>query len=248
MRLEGKTAIVSGAARGIGMAIARRFAEEGAKVVIGDVLEKEGEATVEELRGEGYTVDFVRLDVTDEESWQGIVGTAEARHGSLNVLVNNAGLVDRKPILEAGLDQWGRVMGVNITGVFLGTKHAVPALRRAGGGSIINICSAYGLVGTTNSPAYSASKGGVRLFTKSTALEFAGENIRANSIHPGYVQTPMTAAYHATPAGQERLTRTPLGRFATPEDVANGALFLASDDATYMTGSELVIDGGLTAR
>jgi len=244
MRLEDKTALVTGAARGIGEAIARLFAREGAHVVIGDILEKEGEATAEDIRKGGGEARFVRLDVTVEESWQQAVKTIEDWHGRLDVLVNNAGLVDREAIQDTPLELWEQIMAVNITGVFLGTKHAIPAMRRAGGGSIINISSAFGLVGTANRPAYTASKGGVRMFTKSTAIEHAKEGIRANSIHPGYVVTPMTANYQT----EERIAQTPMGRLATPEDIAPGALFLASDDARFMTGSELVIDGGLTAH
>ena len=244
MRLEEKVALVTGAARGIGEAIARLFAKEGAAVVIGDILETEGEATAEDMRAQGGQARFLRLDVTSEDSWQQAVKTIEDWHGKLNVLVNNAGLVDREAIQDTPLDLWERIMAVNITGVFLGTKHVIPAMRRAGGGSIINISSAFGLIGAANRPAYTASKGGVRLFTKSTAVEHAKEGIRANSIHPGYVLTPMTAKYPT----EERIAQTPMGRLATPEDIAPGALFLASDDSRYMTGSELVIDGGLTVH
>jgi len=244
MRLEENVALVTGAARGIGEAIARLFAKEGAAVVIGDILEKEGEATAEDIRAQGGEARFLRLDVTSEDSWQQAVKTVEDWHGKLNVLVNNAGLVDREAIEDTPLDLWERIMAVNITGVFLGTKHVIPAMRRAGGGSIINMSSAYGLIGTANRPAYTASKGGVRLFTKATAVEHAKEGIRANSIHPGFVVTPMTASYQV----EERIAQTPMGRLATPEDIAPGALFLASDDSRYMTGSELVIDGGLTVH
>ena len=243
MRLEGKVALVTGGARGIGEAIVRLFAKEGAKVVIGDILEKEGEATAEDVRREGGEARFIRLDVTAEDNWQQAVKAVEDRYGKLNVLVNNAGLVDREAIEDTPLELWEQIMAVNITGVFLGTKHVIPAMRRAGGGSIINISSAFGLIGTSNRPAYTASKGGVRLFTKATAIEHATEGIRANSIHPGFVLTPMTANYRVA----ERIALTPMGRLATPEDIAPGALFLASDDSRFMTASELVIDGGLTA-
>jgi len=244
MRLEENVALVTGAARGIGEAIARLFAKEGAAVVIGDILETEGEVTAEDMRAQGGEARFLRLDVTSEDSWQQAVRTIEDWHGKLNVLVNNAGLVDREAIEDTPLDLWERIMAVNITGVFLGTKHVIPAMRRAGGGSIINMSSAYGLIGTANRPAYTASKGGVRLFTKATAVEHAKEGIRANSIHPGFVVTPMTTSYQV----EERIAQTPMGRLATPEDIAPGALFLASDDSRYMTGSELVIDGGLTVH
>ena len=167
MRHEGKVALVTGAARGIGEAIIRLFASEGAKVVVGDILEEEGQAVVEDIRQKGGDALFTRLDVTCEEDWDDLVQKVEARYGKLNVLVSNAGLVDRNAIQDTPLDLWNEVMGVNITGVFLGTKHAIPAMRRAGGGSIINISSAFGLVGTANRPAYTASKGAVRLFTKS---------------------------------------------------------------------------------
>ena len=249
-RLEGKVALISGGARGQGAAEAKLFAREGAKVVFGDVLDDEGkqvEAEIAELGGEAL---YVHLDVTSEADWRAAVDTAVSRYGKLDLLVNNAGIVLRKGIEETSVEEWDRVMAVNAKGVFLGTKAAIPDMRRAGGGSIINISSQLGLVGTDNSsPQYQASKGAVRLLTKATAIQYAGEGIRCNSVHPGPIITPMTEAGRANPQRQEvMLSRIPLGRYGLAEDVAYGVLFLASDESSFMTGSELVIDGGWTAQ
>jgi NAD(P)-dependent dehydrogenase (short-subunit alcohol dehydrogenase family) len=250
MRLENKVALISGGARGQGAAEARLFAREGAKVVIGDILEEEGrqvEAEINELGGECL---FVRLDVTSENGWQGAVAAAAARFGKLDILVNNAGIFKLGAVEDTSVELWDEIMDINSKGVFLGAKAAIPEMRKAGGGSIINISSVAGLIGTAYSAAYGASKGAVRLLTKSTAIQYAREGIRANSIHPGVIDTPMTAPnLLADEAGRERSTaRHPLGRLGEAEDVAYGALFLASDESSFMTGSELVIDGGLTAQ
>jgi len=250
MRLENKVAFVSGGARGMGAAEAKLFAAEGAKVVIGDVLDEDGrqtEAAINELGGECL---FVHLDVTDEGSWERAVAETILRFGKLDILVNNAGITGGIGHLEdTTVEAWDRVMDINSKGVFLGTKAAIPERRKAGGGSIINISSVYGLVGSGGSTAYHASKGAVRLLTKSTAIQYAGDGIRANSVHPGIIETAMTEAALADPERSQRfMAVTPLGRRGMPEDVAYGVLFLASDESSFMTGSELVIDGGWTAQ
>jgi NAD(P)-dependent dehydrogenase (short-subunit alcohol dehydrogenase family) len=224
------------------------MAREGAAVVLGDVLEEEGRQTEAEIAEAGGRALFVPLDVTCEEDWLRVVQAAVASYGKLDVLVNNAGISNRARLEETSIEAWDRVMAVNAKGVFLGTKAAIPAMRKAGGGSIVNISSIYGLVGSEGSGAYHASKGAVRLFTKATAIQYAGDGIRANSVHPGFVDTPLTAQFHALPGVREnRLSRTPLGRLAGPEDIAPGILYLASDESSFVTGSELVIDGGMTA-
>ena len=248
MRLEGKVALISGGARGMGAAEARTFAAEGASVVIGDILEEEGSRVEAEIAESGGEAVFVTLDVTSEEDWQMAVDTAVERFGKLDILVNNAGIWDRGKVEEQSSESWDRVMNVNSKGVFLGTKAAIPAMREAGGGSIVNISSVAGLVGSAGSTAYNASKGAVRLLTKGTAIQYAAEGIRCNSVHPGPIETQMLAeVYPDDDMREERLTAIPLGRLGQMEDVANGVLFLASDEASYMTGSELVIDGGYTA-
>ena len=248
MRLEGKVALISGGARGMGAAEARIFAAEGASVVIGDILEEEGNRVEAEIAESGGEAVFVTLDVTSEEDWQTAVDTAVERFGKLDILVNNAGIWDRGKVEEQSSESWDRVMNVNSKGVFLGTKAAIPAMRETGGGSIVNISSVAGLVGSAGSTAYNASKGAVRLLTKGTAIQYAAEGIRCNSVHPGPIETQMLAeVYPDDDMREERLTAIPLGRLGQMEDVANGVLFLASDEASYMTGSELVIDGGYTA-
>ena len=251
MRLEGKIALISGGARGMGAVEARLFAKEGAKVVLGDILEVEGRRVESEIRTTGGEAIFVRLDVTSESDWRQAVDTAVARFGNLNVLVNNAGVSGgHARIEEVTVEAWNRVMNINATGVFLGSRAAIPAMRRAGGGSIVNISSQLGLVGVdTSSPQYQASKGAVRLLTKATAIQYAKEGSRANSVHPGPIVTPMTEAGRAHPESY-RLTvsRVPLGRYGEPEDVAYGVLYLASDESSFVTGAELVIDGGWTAQ
>src|SRR5215469_15265918 len=250
MRLEGKVALISGGARGMGAEAGRLFTKEGAKVVLGDVLEAGGKIRVEEIRAAGAEATFVRLDVTSESDWAGAVSEAERLYGKLDVLVNNAGIGGGNRIEDTTLADWERIMAVNSTGVFLGTRAAIPAMRRAGGGSIINISSQLGLVGTDNSsPQYQSSKGAVRLLTKATAIQYAREGIRANSVHPGPIVTPMTERRRADPAQRQlMISRIPLGRYGEPDEVAYGVLYLASDESAYVTGSELVIDGGWTAQ
>ena len=249
MRLEGKVALISGGARGQGAAEARLFVQEGARVVVADILEGEGEGVVADIREGGGDASFVRLDVTSEDDWRSAVEFTVETYGRLDVLINNAAIYRRTPIVDTDLEEWKRIMDVNSTGVFLGTKRAVPAMQASGGGSIINVSSTAGLVGSGRGSAYGASKGSVRLFTKYTAIQHARDGIRANSIHPGPIDTEMIADNISTPEGRaESESRVPLGRIGTVMDVAYGALFLASDEASYMTGAELVIDGGVTAR
>jgi NAD(P)-dependent dehydrogenase (short-subunit alcohol dehydrogenase family) len=249
-RLPGKVALVSGGARGIGAATARLFAQEGARVVLGDLLDPEGRIVEVEIVAGGGEAAFVHLDVTSERDWEHAVATAATRFGRLDILVNNAGIGGAGRLEDTTLEDWNRVMDVNAKGVFLGTKAAIPAMRRAGAGSIVNISSQLGLVGMDDSsPQYQASKGAVRLLTKLTALQYAKERIRANSVHPGPIVTPMTAGRRADPAARERMvSRIPLGRYGEAEEVAYGVLYLASDEARFVTGSELVIDGGWTAQ
>ena len=250
MRLEGKVAIITGGARGQGATEARMFAQEGARVVIGDIRDEQGmqvEAEIRELGGEAV---YLHLDVTSDDDWQRAVETAEQRFGKVDVLVNNAAIVLRKDIEETTGEDWDNIMEINAKGVFLGTKAVIPAMRRAGGGSIINISSISGLV-SIGPPAYIATKGAVRLFTKSTAIQYASENIRANSIHPGSVDTDMRREGMGDQTPEEiqaRIDNIPLGRVGTTEDISYGALFLASEESSFMTGSELVIDGGYTAK
>jgi 3alpha(or 20beta)-hydroxysteroid dehydrogenase len=249
-RLDGKVALISGGARGQGAMEAKLFVREGAKVVFGDLLDAEGQKAEAELRAAGGEATYVHLDVTNERDWHAAVEMAVRQYGRLNVLVNNAGIIIRKSIEETSVEAWDRTQAVNVKGVFLGTKYAIPAMRQAGGGSIINISSVAGLVGSTyGSAAYIASKGAVRLFTKATAIQHAQDGIRCNSIHPGPIETPMIQDTLEDQAFlQERLRRIPLGRIGTVEDVAYGVLYLASDESSYVTGSELVIDGGSTAQ
>ena len=250
MRLSGKVALISGGARGMGAVEAEMFAREGASVVVGDVLEAEGQKTVESIEAAGGAAVFLRLDVTSEDDWQAAVSLAVTRYGKLDILVNNAGVDGASMIEETSEDAWDRVMDINAKGVFLGTRFAIPEMRKAGGGSIINISSQLGMVGMKeSSPQYQSSKGAVRLLTKSTAIQYAAEGIRANSVHPGPIITPMTESRRSDPAVQAVMeSRIPLGRYGEAEEVAYGVLYLASDESSFVTGSELVIDGGWTAQ
>ena len=250
MRLEGKVAFISGGARGMGETEARLFAENGAKVVIGDVLDAEGRQVAADIGASGGDAMFVPLDVTIDADWERAVAATVERYGRLDVLVNNAGISARGMVEDTRVEDWERVMDINAKGVFLGTRYAIPEMQKVGGGSIINISSQLGLVGTDNSsPQYQASKGAVRIFTKTTAIQYAADGIRANSVHPGPIVTPMTEERRADPATRElMLSRIPLARYGQPLDVAYGVLYLASDESSFVTGSELVIDGGWTAR
>lgn len=250
MRLAGKVALISGGARGQGAVEAKLFAQEGAKVVIGDVLDEEGKRTEADINEAGGDTTYIHLDVTNDADWSSAVETAVKSYGKLDILVNNAGITIRKQVEDTTEGDWDRIMAINAKGVFLGTKQAIPAMRQNGGGSIINISSTAGLVGSPYSGAsYAATKGAVRLFTKSTAIQYAKEGIRCNSVHPGLLDTPMTEEMLSDNAHlEERIRRIPLGRVGNAEDVAYGVLYLASDEASFVTGSELVIDGGNTAQ
>jgi len=262
-RLDGKVALISGAARGIGAETARLMIEAGAKLAIGDVLDERGRETA---LGFGDAAIYVHLDVTSDADWQAAIDAVVSRFGKLDILVNNAGLFLGKDVEAASLAEWHRLCAVNLTGVFLGTKLALPALREAAqtsphGSVIVNLASTAGLVGSTQDPLYSMTKGGVTLFTKSAALEFArkGYRIRVNSMHPGTIDTDMGDQVLATRARnlgtndiemarRQVIDRLPIGRMGTPTDIAKGIVFLASDDAAFMTGAGLVIDGGITAQ
>jgi 3(or 17)beta-hydroxysteroid dehydrogenase len=262
-RLDGKVALISGAARGIGGETARLFVEAGARVAIGDVLDERGRETARAL---GDAALYIHLDVTTEDDWNAAVEATVGRFGRLDILVNNAGLFLGKDIESVTLAEWQRLSAVNLTGVFLGTKLCLPALREAArtsphGSVIVNLASTAGIVGSTQDPLYSMTKGGVTLFTKSAALEFArkGYRIRVNSMHPGTIDTDMGDQVLATraknlgtndiaAARQQVLERLPIGRMGTPNDIAKGIVFLASDDAAFMTGAGLILDGGITAQ
>ena len=251
-RLQDRVGIITGAARGQGAAEARLFARHGARLLISDVLEEELGKLAAELEGAGHDVAAQRLDVTREEDWAAAVQTAERRFGGVDFLVNNAGIAHSAGIEDTTREAWDRVVAVNQTGVWLGMKAVVPSLRRSGGGSILNISSIYGIVGSGGSAAYHGTKGAVRLLTKTAALQYGPEGIRVNSIHPGYIDTAMLRG--AVPddlrdqVDAMLLGQIALGRLGVSDDIAHGALYLVSDEASYVTGAELVIDGGVTAR
>lgn len=249
MRLQGKVAIISGGAYGMGAEEARLFAREGAKVVIADILEEGGKHLEAEIKAAGGEAMFVRTDVTSEEDWKHVVEATVSQFSKLDILVNNAGLSSTSVADPLDTDGWRRIMEVNATGVFLGTKYAIPAMQKAGGGSIVNISSIMGFVGgESGHPAYHASKGAVRIFTKVMAVKHGPDGIRVNSIHPGFMP-PMRSSRPRDPAAQQELIDvTPLRRMGQPIEVAYGVLFLASDEASFITGTELVIDGGFIAR
>jgi NAD(P)-dependent dehydrogenase (short-subunit alcohol dehydrogenase family) len=249
MRLEGKVAIVSGAGSGMGAAIAKLFAAEGAAVAVADVFEDGGRATTAAITAAGGHAQFVLTDVTSEDNWAQLVDTTEQTYGQLDILVNNAGLSSTAFEDPLDLDGWNSIIGVNATGVYLGTRAAIPALLRAGGGAIVNMSSILGFVAADGGhPAYSASKGAVRLLTKATATRYGPQNIRANSVHPGFMPPMRSGAPSALESRQRAIDVTPLRRTGEPVEVANGVLFLASDEASFITGTELVIDGGYIAR
>ncbi len=243
-RLDGKVALISGGARGMGESHARRFAAEGAKVVISDVLDEDGQTLAKDL---GDAAAYVHLDVTDEAAWNDAVAATTERFGKLDVLVNNAGIVHVMPLAMTDVNEFRRVVEVNQVGVFLGMKAAIPALAANKGGSIINISSLAGLIGAQGHVAYSASKWAVRGMTKVAALELAPLGIRVNSIHPGLIDTPMFDVYRDLGIGERAGEGIPLGRLAESNEVSELALYLASDESSYSTGSEFVVDGGLSA-
>jgi len=244
-RLDGKVALISGGSKGQGAAEAKLFAQEGAKVVLADILDDEGKKIEAEINETGGEAMYLHLDVTSEADWAAAVRAAVDSYGKLDILVNNAGILLRKGVEETSAEEWDRVQDVNSKGVFLGVKAAIPAMREAGGGSIVNISSIAGLRGST-STAYGASKGLVRLLTKSTAVQYGPEGIRCNSVHPGIIETDMTEEMLDSVGREQWLARTPLRIIANAHDVALGVLYLASDESRYVTGSELVLDGGIT--
>lgn len=247
-RLAGKVALITGAARGMGAAEATLFAEEGARLALTDVREEELKALAEKLRSKGYEVLALAQDVSDAAGWATVVEDCERAHGGLDVLVNNAGILSMTGVEATTDEEWERVIAVNQRGVWLGMKHTIPAMKRRGSGSIINLSSIYGLVGGGGAIAYQATKGAVRLMTKTAAIEYAREGIRINSLHPGVIDTPMLQEGVPDELKPVLAQMTPMGRMARPEEIAHGALFLASDDSSFMTGSELVMDGGYTAQ
>lgn len=254
-RLKGKVAIVTGGALGIGRACAIRMAEEGAAIAVFDILDSQGEALAAELARRGFPSRYWHVDVSSEANVQSATDAAAAHFGRLDVLVNNAGIAGaNKPTHEITEAEWDKVQAINVKGVFFGVKHAIPHLKRAGAGSIINLSSIYGVVGAPDVPPYHASKGAVRLMSKTDALIYAPDRIRVNSVHPGFIWTPMVEGFLRTQgseadAGRKALGELhPLGHVGEPDDIAMGVVYLASDESRFVTGTELVIDGGYTAR
>ncbi len=258
-RVAGKVALISGGASGIGRGCAERLAEEGAHVVLTDIQDDMGAETVSGILAAGGSAEYLHHDVTSEAAWIEVIGQVQASHGGLHILVNNAGIGIASPIVEMSLDDWQRQQAINLDGVFLGLKHGIPLIRDSGGGSIINISSVAGIKGAPGLSAYNATKGGVRLLTKGVALECAQArwNVRVNSVHPGTINTPIWTTEGALRMAEEGSNRVdietmaelgvPTGVVGQPRDIANGVLFLASDESSYMTGTELVIDAGMCA-
>jgi NAD(P)-dependent dehydrogenase (short-subunit alcohol dehydrogenase family) len=249
-RVAGKVALITGGASGLGAESARRLAREGAKVVLTDLSADAGEALAREI---GDAAIFLTQDVTDEARWTEVVAETKKAFGRLDILVSSAGIGEGTPLMEQGLAEWRRVIAINLDGVFLGMRACAPAMVEAGGGSIINISSILGKVGQPGAAAYCASKGGVLMLTKSAALEWAPAGIRVNSVHPGYIDTPMVSgAIQRSENGNEMkeliISRHALGRLGMAREIADGIVFLASDESSFMTGAELVIDGGYTAQ
>ncbi len=256
-RVKGKVALVTGGASGIGRASAILLGKEGATVVVSDIQDDMGKDTVGAIKKAGGDAVYLRHDVANEDAWISVIVEIKNRFGKLNVLVNNAGIAIAGPIVEMTLADWRRQQSINLDGVFLGIKHGVPLMRASGGGSIINISSVAGLKGSANLAGYCATKGGVRLFTKAAAMETVGDNIRVNSVHPGIIETPIWLAIvpganlpGANTPDLDTLAANavPMAKKGVPEDIAQGVLYLASDESRYVTGSELVIDGGLMTR
>lgn len=256
-RVEGKVALVTGGASGIGRAAALRLAEEGARVLVTDIDETQGKAVVAEIEGAGGKAVFTRQDVVEEAGWQDVVALAKSTFGALHILVNNAGIGIMSPVADMSLEDWRRQRRINLDSIFLGTKYASELMGASGGGSIINISSVAGLKGAPGLSGYNATKGGVRLYSKSSAKELAPLKIRVNSVHPGIIDTPIWTKIpnqgvegdgaNAPDIEAMSMLAAPMARPGIPEEIANGILFLASDDASYVTGTELVIDGGLMA-
>jgi len=248
-RLEGRVALVTGAASGIGKATAKRLADEGAAVLITDINENAGDATATELRDSGAKAAFHRHDVTSESDWEAACAAAVDKFGGLDILVNNAGMGDLLPIEDTTLDDWQRTIAIDQTGVFLGMRTAAPHLKASQHASVINISSIFGTSGGFGtSPAYHAAKGAVRTLTKNVALHWAASGVRVNSIHPGFIDTPILNEAKGTEYWQTMTDLTPMARLGQPEDIAAGVAYLASDDAAFVTGLELYIDGGYMAR
>jgi len=247
-RLEGKVALITGAALGMGRAHARLFASEGAKVIVADINEEAGRENVEAINKDGGEAIFLKHDVANESDWKQVIDKSIATYGKVDILVNNAGILLSKSLEDTSVDEWDLVMNINLKGVFLGCREIIPAMNKAGGGSIVNISSIYGLIGAPDCAAYEASKGGVRLLTKAAAVDLIKHNIRVNSIHPGMIKTEMTKGLEDIPEAAAGIAaKVLLGRMAEPEEVSKAVLFLASDESSYVHGSELVVDGGYTA-
>lgn len=254
-RVEGKVAIVTGGALGIGRAACLELAKEGAKVAVTDIADAEGQKVVDEIKGIGGTAKYWHVDTANEDEVSQAFVEIAKEFGSIDVLVNNAGIAGvNKPTHEVTKDEWDKVINVNVSGVFYCTKHAIPAMKKAGAGSIINLSSIYGMIGAADLPPYHASKGAVRLMSKNDALIYAKDKIRVNSIHPGFIWTPLVEqlgkeSAEGVDAFRKQLDSLhPIGHVGAPEDIAYGVLYLASDESKFVTGTELVIDGGYTAQ
>lgn len=248
-RLAGRGALITGGASGIGAATARRLAEEGAQVAIADIQDDAGDRIAGEIRSAGGTAIFVHHDVADQGSWRATLLAVEEAFDGLDILVNNAGVGDLATIEDAALEDWARTIAIDQTSVFLGMQTCAPLLKTSGRGSVVNISSIFGNSGGFgNSPAYHAAKGAIRTLTKNVALHWAAEGIRVNSIHPGFIDTPLLDQARGTPFERTMLDLTPMARLGRPEEIAAGVAYLASDDASFVTGTELVIDGGYLAR
>lgn len=242
-RFTGKTALVTGGASGIGKATAKQLAEGGANVVIADIQDDVGRAVAQEITDAGGQATYVHLDVTSESDWDAAVADTVKTYGGLTTLVNNAGIGDTLPIEETPQSSWDKVIAVTQTSAFLGMKAASAELQKSGNGAVVNVSSMYGIVGGLGGPSYAAAKGAVRILTKNTALGWAKKGVRANSVHPGYINTPILGETDR----EYLINTTPMGRLGEPEEVANVIAFLASDESAFMTGSEVVVDGGYTA-
>jgi NAD(P)-dependent dehydrogenase (short-subunit alcohol dehydrogenase family) len=253
-RAEGKVAIVTGGALGIGKATCLLLAKEGAQVAVTDILDKEGEEVVKKIKNNGGMASFWHLDVSNEKEVQKVFADIHNKLGKIHVLVNNAGIAGvSKPTHEITEEEWDQVMAVNVKGVFFCTKHVIPYMKKTGDGSIINLSSIYGIVSSPDVPPYHASKGAVRIMTKTDAFLYAKDKIRVNSVHPGFIWTPMVENYAKSQGNVDEVRKMldslhPIGHVGEPDDIAYGILYLASDESKFVTGSELVIDGGYTAR
>ncbi|GIP26848.1 2,5-dichloro-2,5-cyclohexadiene-1,4-diol dehydrogenase [Paenibacillus sp. J23TS9] len=250
MRLEGKVALITGAGAGIGKTTALRFAQEGAKVIVTDINLDSVNNTLSEIQQAGGSGTAFKHDVSNEDNWKSIVEESVQQFGAIDILFNNAGIYFIKPIADIGLDEWNRMLSINVTGVFLGMKHVLPVMAKHNGGSVINASSIAGLTGASGHVAYGATKGAVRIMTKDAAIEYASANVRVNSIHPAYINTAMgdyATQVNKMSAAELGKRMAPMGRFGTVEEVSNLVVFLASDESSYSTGSEFIIDGGATA-